>query len=615
MRVDGLTGGATADLIDELPGGSTIPPEVRQRILATVEGNPLFLEEMVRLVLEEGEAAVFPPTIQALLAARIDALPVPERNVAQRASVAGRVFEEVAVVALTPPAARPEITASLLGLVRREVVAPERSRLALDEAYRFRHVLLRDAAYEALAKADRAGLHLRFADWLEQAAGDRLMEYEEILGYHLIQAYRYRLDLRENDATTGTIGARAATYLGAAGKRAADRGDGLAACRLLEQATSLPAPDARALGRWEVELALALQGVGRIGEARSRAEDALQRAISAGDRAAAARSRIALVDLRQADGTLVASDPAVRAECAVALGDAQAAGDELALAEVYDAMGRAAWNEGLEAESDTQTRQAVAHALAAGEVRFALATEVNLLVAVFAGPTPASQVAAQAEALAERTADYPTLWADTISLLGIAEAMLGRFEDAHRHLDEGIATLVDLAATSSLVNVRTYKAWIHRLAGEWTAAEAVLRVALAEAEAMGDQAFTSFVSCRLAEVLVAEERYDDAEAALVVAERNPIAATRSRIHGARARIQAARGDPSARQDIDPLLAMAAEWPWPNVRAEALRDAAFVMKSLGDHDAARSYASQSAELSRAKENLALAGQMDEFARTL
>jgi predicted ATPase len=540
---------------------------------------------------------------------------MPERSVAQRASVAGRVFEEVAVVALTPPAARPEITASLLGLVRREVVAPERSPLTLDEAYRFRHVLLRDAAYEALAKADRAGLHVRFADWLEQAAGDRRMEYQEILGYHLGQAYRYRVDLRENDDLTASIGARAATHLGAAGKRAADRGDGLAACRLLGQATALPALDEHAHVRWLVEFALALQGVGLIGEARSRAEDALRSALALGDRGLAARARVALVDLRQAEGTVVAFDPAIRSEIALALADADASGDHLALADTEDALARAAWNEGAESESEVHTRLAIDHATMAGEIRFALATELNLLVGVFAGETPASEVAAQAQALSVRAADYPTVRAEAISLLGISEAMLGRFEDAHRSLDESIALLIDLGAASSLVNVRTYKAWIHRLAGEWPAAEAVLRDALAEADAMGDLGFKSFVSCRLAEVLVAEERYDEAEAALVVAARSPVAATRSRISGAQARIKAARGDPTAKQEVEPLLAMTAGWPWPNVRAEALRDAAFVMKALGDRDAARSFAGESAALSRAKENLALAGQMDAFVRDL
>ena len=142
-----------------------------------------------------------PPTIGALLAARLDRLPVDERSTAQRASVVGRVFERAAVAALTPPTAEIDLTASLAGLVRRELVTPERSELTADEAFKFRHILIRDAAYEGLAKADRAELHERFADWLEAFAGDRIMEVREILGYHLQLAYRYRTELRERATT------------------------------------------------------------------------------------------------------------------------------------------------------------------------------------------------------------------------------------------------------------------------------------------------------------------------------------------------------------------------------------------------------------------------------
>src|SRR5262249_50995284 len=153
--------------------------------------------------------------------------------------------------------------------------------------------------------------------------------------------------------------------------------------------------------------------------------------------------------------------------------------------------------------------------------RIALDIEGNLLIDLFAAPTPASQVVEAASALADRAAGYPVSRAEAMMVEGVSKAMLGSFEDAHRDLDESIATLSDFANGFSLGNARTYRAWIHRLAGEWPAAEAELRVALGEAQAMGDRAFESFVSCRLAEILVAEERYDDAAAALEIAERDP----------------------------------------------------------------------------------------------
>ena len=161
-----------------MPGGAAIPAGLRARILATAEGNPLFVEEMVRMLVDEGvvtmsgdpAAAVrvadevrVPPTIGALLAARLDRLPVDERSTAQRASVVGRVFERVAVAALTPPTAEIDLTASLAGLVRRELVTPERSELTADAAFKVpAHPDPRRRLRQAWHKAERAELHEAF---------------------------------------------------------------------------------------------------------------------------------------------------------------------------------------------------------------------------------------------------------------------------------------------------------------------------------------------------------------------------------------------------------------------------------------------------------------------
>ena len=133
-----------------------------------------------------------PPTIQALLAARLDQLDAGERDVLERGAVEGQVFHRGAVAALAPTAA--PVDGELVALVRKDLVRPEPPLLPDDDAYRFRHLLIRDAAYEALPKATRAELHERFADWLA-VNGTALVELDEILGYHLEQAYRYREEL------------------------------------------------------------------------------------------------------------------------------------------------------------------------------------------------------------------------------------------------------------------------------------------------------------------------------------------------------------------------------------------------------------------------------------
>jgi len=628
IRLEGLTPDATAGLINALPGGNAIPTKLRERILATVEGNPLFLEEMVRMVVEDraatdplgppidrADAVALPRTIQALLAARVDQLPSGERDVAQRASIVGREFEETAVVALTPPAARPGITADLLGLVQREVVAPARPGLSLTEAYRFRHILMRDAAYEALSKAERAELHRRFADWLEQVAIDRLMEYHEILGYHLGQSYRYRIELRENDPQTVALGDRAARHLGLAGKRASDRGDGLSAIRLLGQAEAMPSDDREARGQLLLDLGRALQLLGRYPEAGARADEAIAVALEVGDRRIAARARVLRLEILQATRRVVGYDPSIRSEVAAALVDAEASADDVAIADANAAMGLALWNEGDPAGSDACLRLALNHANAAGDVGNALSIELNLIVGVYSGPTPARSVVAEAMALVDRASDFPSIRADALCIVGISEAMLGHFEAGSRHVDESLRIMLDLANYDRLPYARCFLAKIHRLAGDPTAAEAVLRESLAEAKSVGDLFMVSFVSCELAVILVTQERYDEATVALAEAERSQTSQTRSRISGVRARIKASRGDRDAASDVAALLDMSDVRIWPNVRAEALRDAAYAMRSLGDRESAAAYALEGARLSREKENVALAVQLEEFAAAL
>jgi predicted ATPase len=110
----------------------------------------------------------------------------------------------------------------------RSVASPA---VGCDRASRFRHILIRDAPYSALPKGERAELHERFADFQEQAAGDRLPEYEEVIGYHLEQATHYRQGVGRNDERTRDLARRAAQLLGAAGVRPIQRGDALASNR------------------------------------------------------------------------------------------------------------------------------------------------------------------------------------------------------------------------------------------------------------------------------------------------------------------------------------------------------------------------------------------------
>ena len=269
-----------------------IDPDLRGRILEAAGGNPLFVEEMVAMA-EAGGEVVVPPTIQALLAARLDQLEPAERGVLERGAVEGLVFHRGSVAALAPD--EPTVDGRLITLVRKDLVRPEPPVIRDDEAYRFRHLLIRDTAYEALPKAIRAELHERFATWLEGHGAD-LVELDEIVGYHLEQAFRYRTELGPLDDPARSIGERAAARLTRGAERAAERGDVQAVRALRGRVVDLLPPGHPSLGAAQLELALALLGLGEFESANVLRDQAEAAAKAAHDEGLLAKCQLARVD-------------------------------------------------------------------------------------------------------------------------------------------------------------------------------------------------------------------------------------------------------------------------------------------------------------------------------
>jgi class 3 adenylate cyclase len=231
LPLEPLAGAMASIHARELVAAAGLPEEVVDRVLQTAGGNPFFAEELVAM-LRDDPLASMPASVHQLLGERLDRLPPVERETLECGAVEGEVFHRGAVASL---AGRP-VGGDLSLLADRAFLRPTPAHFADEAAFRFRHLLVRDAAYHATAKRVRARLHERFADWLERVAADRLPEVEEILGYHLEQAHRYLADL-------GLVGpdlaARAARHLAAAGRRAAERGEALAAASLLGRAADL----------------------------------------------------------------------------------------------------------------------------------------------------------------------------------------------------------------------------------------------------------------------------------------------------------------------------------------------------------------------------------------
>jgi class 3 adenylate cyclase/tetratricopeptide (TPR) repeat protein len=210
-----------------------------QRLVSWTAGNPLFVEQIMA-ARDDGslDEQTPPQSIQTLLASRVDQLPASERELLTCAGVEGRLFHRGALAALLADELRASLDTALLALVRKQFIRADRAEFPGDDAYRFVHALVRDAAYDALPIRRRAMLHERYADWLE-AQPIALAEVEELLAYHLEQAHRFRVSVGLNDETTIDVARRAGDHLLAAGLRANARWDLRAVVDLLGRAQPL----------------------------------------------------------------------------------------------------------------------------------------------------------------------------------------------------------------------------------------------------------------------------------------------------------------------------------------------------------------------------------------
>jgi class 3 adenylate cyclase len=279
-------------LIDARLEGEALPERLRTRVFEAAEGNPLFVEQLVAFEDSTDGELVVPPTLRALLTARIDRLERGERAVIERASVEGRGFHRGAVVELLPSSERAAVGARLLALVRKELIRPDRSKFPDDDGYRFAHALIRDAAYESAPKELRAELHELYANWLAQKVGERAREYEELLGYHLEQAYRYRVELGPVDDRSRALATRGSERLATAAHSALSREDFKAAATLLRRAAALRRKQDPARLELLPEIARALASGYELAEGDAVLGGAIEEARAFGHRAVEWRARL-----------------------------------------------------------------------------------------------------------------------------------------------------------------------------------------------------------------------------------------------------------------------------------------------------------------------------------
>ena len=247
-------------LLENLAG--PLDPDAADAVGRATGGNPLFLEEMLRMLVEDGvlverdgrleplaavDSLPVPETVQAVLAARLDRLGEDELAVLQRAAVIGQVFWWGAMADLSPPEEVSEVAGRLQALVRKGLIKPDARTFAGEDGFRFGHILIRDAAYDSMPKRLRAELHERYAAWAEQREG---AELDEIIGHHLEQALSFRLELGPSGPEEAALADRATERLTRAGRRALGRGDIHAASSLLGAPRRSSARTIRAASSW-----------------------------------------------------------------------------------------------------------------------------------------------------------------------------------------------------------------------------------------------------------------------------------------------------------------------------------------------------------------------------
>ncbi len=488
VLLEALDAGETKRLLAELGG---VNDQLGERIVRVAEGNPLFLEEMLALVRHSPDAEVqVPPSIQALLAARLDQLDPAERAVLERGSVEGRSFHRGAVLALADDDGR--IDQRLVALVRKELLRPDRPVFAGEDAYRFRHLLIRDTAYDALPKTVRAGLHRRFARWLEQH-GRELVELDEILGYHLEQGARYLAELGRPDPQ---LALAAGDRLGAAGRRAFWRGDIRAAAGLLERALTLTRPH-----RLDVHLEVALvQALGEsdVTQATAVADAAAQRADAWGREADAALARAVGATMRTHLGECSPDELERLARQALPL--LEAADDDDGLASVWRALGLAATMRARFADWAEALEEALVHARHAGH---AVVGSLYVAVPLAMGPMPASEALTKLDAL---VGGQPHA-GDLIMRAGLL-AMLDQIEEAWAVAVPAEERLRELGFDTA---GGVWLGEIAEIAADHQAAARYFREACDALEASGNTAVLSTYAPRLGRVLCALGQYDEAE--------------------------------------------------------------------------------------------------------
>ena len=596
-------------LLDSLSAGHRIAPSTWARIIDTAGGNPLYLEQLAVSLSEQSRSDIrpaLPPTIQALLSARLQRLGPGASSVLVRAAIVGKDFGERVIRELLPVEARAPLSRNLQTLVAKGLVQrgpPGRSPF---EEYSFRHILIQEAAYRSIPKSLRAELHHRYANWLEAFAPDPFPARSEILGHHLEQSVSYRAELWPADPESAALSHRAAGHLETAGYAAHDRGDDIAAVNLLDRTAALLSDDDPDLGRLYTILGTALTEAGQLEKAKTALDHAQRITAAHGDERQHAHARVETLLLHlemnpdEAELEIARALPELRREF-------DASQDDLGICRTLQLEAALQWNHGRSGAAECAWLRAADYARKMNDRR-QLADIVGWLAsAALFGPTPAPEGIKRCQDHLDEIGNHPVGKAGILLSMAGLYAMQDDFATAQKTLNAEKSLLGTLGPTMKAV-ITQPAAIIAMLGGDPVTAERYLRLEFDSLQQMGDRRFLATTAATLARAIAAQgpSRYDEAIRLIAMSQEaaadedlTPQAIGR----GLYARILADRGRHREAEELArSAAALFAQTDLLSLRADTLLELSHVLAAAGQVPAAHSAATEALDLYQRKGNL-------------
>jgi tetratricopeptide (TPR) repeat protein len=608
IKLTPLGEGPAVALLDSLSADQRITPATRARLIDTAGGNPLYLEQLAVSLSEQDGSDIrpaLPPTIQALLSARLQRLGPGASSVLVRAAIIGKDFGEQEIRELLPAEARAPLSRNLQTLIAKGLVQRGLSRDPYEE-YSFRHVLIQEAAYRSIPKSLRAELHRRYANWVEAFFSDPFPGQSEILGYHLEQSVRYRTELWPADPESAALSDRAAAHLETAGNAAHDRGDDIAAVNLLDRVAVLLPADDPALGRVYTSLGTALIEAGQLEKARAALAHAQRITAANGDERLHAHARVQALLLHykmnpdEAAIEITRSLPELRHEFDLAQ-------DDLGICGILQLEAAMAWNHARSSTAEDAWQRAAECARKVNDRRQLADILAWLASAALWGPTPAPLGIQHCLDYLDEIGNHPFGKAVILQHLAGLYAMQDDFAEAHVTLNSAKSLLETLGSMITAAMTQP-DAFIAMLAGDPATAEKHLRLEYSSLHRMGERYYLASTAAKLAKAIAAQgpNRYDEAIGLIAISREatdgddlNAQAVSR----GVLARILADRGRHSEAEELARSAAsLTAQTDMLSEHADILLDLAHVLVAIGQVAEAHATTSQAVDLYQRKGNL-------------